>query len=83
MDQDYQQTLEEQNIVKLLCTEGLVTSNLYIESVDQQLPAHTRQIITKLLVSAEIDSQFGKYPECLDRLERGFYFLSQLDINDN
>jgi len=83
MDQDYQQTLEEQNIVKLLCTEGLVTSNLYIESVDQQLPAHTRQIITKLLVSAEIDSQFGKYPECLDRLERAFYFLSQLDINDN
>jgi len=83
MNQEYQQTVEEQNIVKLLCTEGLVTSNLYVESVDQQIPAHSRQIIAKLLLSAEIESQFGKYPECLDQLERAFYFLSQVEINAN
>lgn len=81
LDDKFQQQ-DEINIVQHLCMEGLLASGTYIDSIEDKIPAFTRQKVTKLLVSAEINSQFGKYPECLNRLERAYYFLSQLEIDD-
>lgn len=80
IDDGHQQSLEEVNIVQLLCKEGLLASGIYIESINDKIPAYTRNKITKLLVSAEIESQFGKYPQCLNHLERAYYFLSQIEL---
>lgn len=76
-DDGFQQ-LDELNMVQLFCTEGLQTSGIYIESIEEQIPTNTRQKVARLLIGAEIDSQFGNYPACLNRLERAYYYLSQI-----
>ncbi|MDH5181537.1 MAG: hypothetical protein OEY07_17885 [Gammaproteobacteria bacterium] len=78
VESTHQQSIEEVNMVQLMCQEGLAAGGVYIDSIEKNIPARNRKKITSLLIGAEIDRQFGNYPGCLNRLERAYYFLSQI-----
>ncbi len=70
----------EDNKVYLYCSQQM--SYLFHQFVDarDRLPKAVSSRISRLIMSAEIDSQFKKYPSCLNKLERARFYLQQAGL---
>lgn len=68
------------NKILFYCSNQM--TNIFHIVIDNRdnMPEMVFSRVSRLLMSAEIDSQFKKYPSCFNKLERARLFLKQTGI---